>query len=643
MDSGEQDDGLLKALFKESFQETWKDNPDFALYLAELSASSLEKLSREPERLAEEKAQILEQTEHLAFHNYKTFIKTAECSKEIFHDFVSVEEHVESLLDKLPRFSETCSNFMKVAQDINSSRHLNSLTLSRHTQLLEILEISQLMDSCVRNGYYEEALELSSHVQRLEKKLSNIPIIQNIVEVVKSSTQLMLSQLLQQLRSAIQLPACLRVIGYLRRLDMFSESELRIKFLQARDAWLQSVLASIPSDDPYYHITKTIETSRVHLFDIVTQYRAIFSDDDPILSMENEDSPMYGNLFHCWIVQKVQQFLKTLEYDLQRGVGSRLDSLLGQCMYFGLSFSRVGADFRGLLPPLFHNAAMQAFRTAVGDAVKRFNEAMRSYSPKPIPYTVTTTVLSAISTKPESTEANIHPPVSLLEHPPLTSFTNGVLTAFNDLRHCAPWSLVSSVAEELQSAFSSIIQTTLTFHRAEAAVLNEVERATFANFCGALGRELIPYMNRCLEAIFPTAALNNLRGSSSGIASLRLDIKSLQTLLEPLMSKDTSQEEEKPRHGKEAEPRFSLAPLATKPVMENGAASGQEKDRENSESQVTVAPFFTMPLNDNDVDDREEKVLGKSLLEEQVSAEQESRLHGEDVLSGTEMQELDLT
>ena len=70
---------------------------------------------------------------------------------------------------------------------------------------------------------------------------------------------------------------------------------------------------------------------------------------------------------------QVSQFCQALENDLDRGVGGRLDSVLGQCMYFGLSFSRVGADFRGLLAPIFQKAALRGFSEAINETNTRYD------------------------------------------------------------------------------------------------------------------------------------------------------------------------------------------------------------------------------------------------------------------------------
>ncbi|XP_062405068.1 conserved oligomeric Golgi complex subunit 8 [Sardina pilchardus] len=503
-----EDESILASIFKDSFPDNWRENPDFAAYLAELSSYGVEKLNREPERLSEERAQILQLTRELAFSNYKTFIRGADCTEEIYRDFGRVESSVSKLLDKLPSFGERCRGFMKEAEEIGSSRRMNSLTLNRHTEILEILEIPQLMDTCVRNGYYEEALELAAYVKRLEKKHSSIPVVQGIVHEVRQSAQLMLNQLLQQLRSNSQLPVCLRVIGYLRRMDVFTEAELRVKFLQARGSWLHSMLAAIPDDDPYFHITKTIEACRVHLFDIITQYRAIFSDEDPLLPPGGQ-TINESAIFHGWVVQQVAQFLETLERDLQRGIGGRLDSLLGQCMYFGLSFSRVGADFRGQLAPMFQRVAMDTFCKAVQEAVEKFQEDMNLYTLISLP-----SVLGSATppVAPTTQPGTLQPPMALLNFPPLACFLNYILTAFNDLRLCCPIGLAQDVTKQLENALLKVTKLILVFHRAEESAFSSKEKELFVQFCSAFAEDMVPFLNRCLQVLFPPSQLALILG-----------------------------------------------------------------------------------------------------------------------------------
>lgn len=76
----------------------------------------------------------------------------------------------------------------------------------------------------------------------------------------------------------------------------------------------------------------------------------------------------------------MNQFITVLEQDLNKGVGSSLSSLLGQSMYFGLSFSRVGADFRALIGPIFVKTIINNFSAAIRRATKKFDIDMEKYT-----------------------------------------------------------------------------------------------------------------------------------------------------------------------------------------------------------------------------------------------------------------------
>ncbi|RZF43853.1 hypothetical protein LSTR_LSTR016825 [Laodelphax striatellus] len=135
---------VTKLVLPEGIPDQWKENTDFYTYLTKLGGYSVENLAKEVDRLSDEKAGILNQTQQLAFANYKTFIQTAECSRQISKEFNKIEACLTSLVDGLPQLSASCEEFAEASSRIKTSRRLNTLTLTRNAQLLQVAEGSTL-------------------------------------------------------------------------------------------------------------------------------------------------------------------------------------------------------------------------------------------------------------------------------------------------------------------------------------------------------------------------------------------------------------------------------------------------------------------------------------------------------------------
>lgn len=272
---------------------------------------------------------------------------------------------------------------------------------------------------------------------------------------------------------------------------------------------------------------KTIELSRVNLFNIITQYKATFADDDN--SLDSNDTNESGNLFHAWINTKINNFLKTLEMDLSRGEVITFENILGQCMYFGLSFSRVGADFRTLLIPIFVKVIGKNFTSRISKVTDQFELEMDNYT---FINKMSINVLSAIG---KADPHSLSPPETLLNFQPLALYCNGILSALNEFRNCAPITLVNEVTIRLEQSLKVVANNISKFYRQEQQALGAKERDNFVKFCCAFAYDLTPYIQRCIHDVFPITLLtshlsiNAIALQKSGISYLNK-----RKILEPL-------------------------------------------------------------------------------------------------------------
>lgn len=108
-----------------------------------------------------------------------------------------------------------------------------SKVLAKLPTITETLEVPSLIESAIKNGSYDEALKLHLFMKKLasSRYLNDIPILKQLTYQCENLIATLASKLLRDLRSNLQLPLCLKIVSQLRKLDLFSETEIRIKFL----------------------------------------------------------------------------------------------------------------------------------------------------------------------------------------------------------------------------------------------------------------------------------------------------------------------------------------------------------------------------------------------------------------------------
>jgi hypothetical protein len=474
-------------------------------YFSELLGYSVERLGKEPDLLRAEQDQLRRQAQETAVSHYRSFIGAARCLGGLRQQLGAAAGALDALDADLPKLQAASEAFRRDAAAVAARRDATRQLAATHATLLDLLEVPALMDTCVRNGNFDEALDLRAYANKMAVVHGELPAVARLAADVAAASASMLDQLLARLQAPVQLPECLRVIGYLRRLAAFSERDLRLHFLQRREAWVASLAADLDDSSAYEFLKRLTDVYRLNLFDVVMQYRAIFAEREGPAAPPGDGD---GGILYSWAERRVAAYLAAVRLHLPMvGEGGGLASVLDHAMYCGASLGRVGLDFRPALAPLFEDAALGMFRRGAGGAADTLRSLLEGH--KWVALSGRAAAQRAAAAGGEDggggggggEAGGGGPPYSLMDHVPLAVYCNGLLAALNELRHCAPQSLRGAAAAALQESLRCAAAALAA--AGAARPLGEAEQPVFAAACAALTGTLCPYVAACFDRIYP--------------------------------------------------------------------------------------------------------------------------------------------
>ncbi|CAH0475884.1 unnamed protein product [Peronospora belbahrii] len=542
--------------------------------LPSLTTCSLEALKKEPRRLQVQVENTAEQLRNLVLKNYHVFIQSNQCAAIVKNELAELKEETTKIEAAIPLLQEHCSEFQNEVAEIVTKYGDIQFVFKHYLQLTELLEIPQLLEACIHNEMFDSALDVIQFTNEMFRSDENVNAAGNVVidcllQEVAEMTSTMRERLLQKLREDLQLALCVRIVGYLRRLDTLVdkdgvaavgsleyEKKLKEEFLACRNVWLASLSRGISNSDPYQYIVQIIDIKRATWFDMITQYSAIFGS-------ENVDGKVDPSLCR-WATTTVANFIHILMKQLPKiDDFSSIATTFEQSLFFGGSLGRVGVDFRAVLVVYFEDHILNLMTESWRSACREFQENLNAHSlsassgssflassKTPIVIASYRSSVNASDSSYPSTARPVaastdsedySPPRCLMSFPMLAEFTNALLSSLNELRLCTILSLQNRLSKKYQSAIGTMLLTIAEFVKENRLDLHASAGESNADGTNTISRnarvvtltesvcamnevirsELVPYLLKCFHRLFPVPSAAAL--SSASVLSKEID------------------------------------------------------------------------------------------------------------------------
>ncbi|KAF8665566.1 hypothetical protein AX16_000025 [Volvariella volvacea WC 439] len=558
-----------------------------AEYLSNLSNLSLEALRTEPTTLATQSHHLTSSLTSLTQTSYPTFLSLHKTTTALSSSLASLSSSLDALLTtSLPSLESSATGWKDRTDIVLKERRKARVVLEQHDKIRDLLDVPLLIDTCVRNGYFSEALALANHANVLAQRSTTHPplIVQSVLAEVQHSISHMLQTLLATLREPNRkLPALWKAVNFLRKMEVFGPSSgisgnegttvsneelIAISFLSGREACLKSslepslrdierltnettarTLQERDQEDLARFLKKYIDLWREGVYDIISQFNTIFLEGHSQQQQLDPKSPTTSTVppppppLHALRPLITTHFnyalhshlLPILNASLHLLQPTALPPLLTQLTYCSTAFSRVGADFRGVLAGMFVNAVVVSISkemdkagagwvSKIKNAIGKSGNAESSKNARRAPKSDTSRTVKQLPSSwlvapsidatlppaviPDATKLAANPPhippTALASYPPLAEFANALLVSFNNLRLLAPVDAAPKLKDKLENVLWQGAQELLQYAKEIKGDEDELKavRKVGEVYLGIF----VPYLRRALtEGVFGIA------------------------------------------------------------------------------------------------------------------------------------------